>query len=326
MQNQPVVTGTKATGKNLIFCAYAYESEMQGSTNVANGNATKGKELYMKNIVVALGSAKMSNANTAVALVTNIEIDEPYASLLKNNGILIYKEPFDCFNFGSWYRWGLAFYKLCALKKVLAYDYDNYLLIDADTYTFSNIDDLWLQTADYLMLYDLGHRPTVPNCAKFYREAKAFNGVERQMTKYGGEFIAGNKQILTSFVNKAEVIFMQLKESGFQTTGGDEFIVNNAADQMRGQIKNAGGYIQRYWTAIEFNHVCTYHIYDPISILHVPLEKKVGIMLVYKYYVRHNQFPSKECVFWMLNVPHAPMKLTLLLKRLRGRVRVMMAK
>ena len=74
------------------------------------------------------------------------------------------------------------------------------------------------------------------------------------------------------------------------------------------------------------NHVCTYHIYDPISILHVPLEKKVGIMLVYKYYVRHNQFPSKECVFWMLNVPHAPMKLTLLLKRLRGRVRVMMAK
>ena len=61
--------------------------------------------------------------------------------------------------------------------------------------------DVYKRQADYLMLYDLGHRPTVPNCAKFYREAKAFNGVERQMTKYGGEFIAGNKQILTSFVN-----------------------------------------------------------------------------------------------------------------------------
>lgn len=44
--------------KNLVFCAYAYDTNMLGSTNIANGNATKGKDIYMKNIVVATVSTK----------------------------------------------------------------------------------------------------------------------------------------------------------------------------------------------------------------------------------------------------------------------------
>lgn len=124
---------------------------------------------------------------------------------------MIYTEPFDEFNLGLDYRWGLAFYKLCALKKMLSYGYDNYLLMDTDTYTFSDFSDLWEQTKDYLMLYDIGHRPTVPNCAKFYREAYEFAGIDRQITKYGGEFIAGNRQIMNAFIDEAENVFYSLK-------------------------------------------------------------------------------------------------------------------
>ena len=292
---------------------------MQGSPNVINSGIRKSKEIYMKNIVVASISARknISSENTDVAIVSNIPIEEPYKRILDINGINVYLEPFDEFNFGSEYRWGLAFYKLCALKKVLNYNYDNYLLLDTDTYTFSDISDLWGQTKDYLMLYDIGHRPTVPNCQKFYSQAYDFAKIDKQITKYGGEFIAGNIQILKSFLLEAENVFNQLKDNDFETTCGDEFIINIVANNMKENIKNAASYIARYWTNPEFYRVCTHHIFDPISILHLPAEKGCGILVMYKYLKRRNTLPSTSLAFKILNLPRTPTKLKVLFVRIK---------
>lgn len=304
--------------KNLVFFAYAYDENMQGSPNVEKGGA-KSKEVYMKNIVVAAVSARknLPSDTTDVAIITNIPIEEPYNQILDINGIDVHIEPFDSFNFGSAYRWGLAFYKLCALKKVLGYNYDNYLLMDTDTYTFSDFSDLWEQTKDYLMLYDIGHRPTVPNCKKFYNQAYSFAGIDKQITKYGGEFIGGNKKILNAFITESENVFKQLKDKNFVTTCGDEFIINIVADKMQDNIKNAAGYIARYWTIPEFYRVSTNHIYDPISILHLPCEKECGILAIYKKLTRRNTLPSPSAAFKILNLPKAPSKLQMLFTKIK---------
>lgn len=296
--------------KKLVFFAYAYDSNMQGSPNVSKDEMAKNKELYMKNIVVAAVSARKNipTDTTDVAILTNIPLEEPYSSILDINGIHVHIEPFDEFNFGPNYRWGLAFYKLCALKKVLTYNYDSYLMMDTDTYTFSDFSDIWGQTKDYLMLYDIGHRPTVPNCRKFYDQAYDFAGIDKQITKYGGEFIAGNKNILKTFIYESENVFKQLKDRNFATTCGDEFIINIVADKMRGDIKNAAGYIARYWTNPEFYRVATNHIFDPISILHLPAEKECGIIRIYRYFRKRNALPSTSRAFKMLNVPRIQSK------------------
>lgn len=305
--------------KNLVFFAYAYDDNMQGSPNVAKEKMAKTKELYIKNIIVAAVSARKNNPSVAtdVALITNVPLEEQYNRILAINGVDVHVEPFDDFNFGPGYRWGLAFYKLCALKKVLSYDYDNYLLMDTDTYTFSGFGDMWEQTKDYLMLYDIGHRPTVPNCQKFYEQARDFAGVDKQITKYGGEFIAGNKNILKTFISKAEVVFKQMKDRKFATTCGDEFIINLVADDMRGDIKNATGYIARYWTGPDFYRVATNHIFDPISVLHLPAEKECGILAIYKYLIKRKALPSPARAFKMLNLPSAPTKAKLLFVKIK---------
>ena len=305
--------------KNMVFFAYAYDTNMQGSPNVAKDELAKTKTIYMKNIVVAAVSARksISSDTTDVALLTNCPLEEPYNQILKNNGVDIRIELFDEFNFGPNYRWGLAFYKLCALKKALDYNYDNYLLLDTDTYTFGDFSDIWEQTKDYLMLYDIGHRPTVPNCRKFYDQIHDFAGIDKQITKYGGEFIAGNKSTLKAFISKSENVFNELKEKKFVTTCGDEFIINIVADKLECGIKNSAGYIARYWTNPEFYRVSTNHIFDPISILHLPAEKECGILMMYKHLLKKNAFPPKSRAFKMLNLPLPPSKSSLFFVRIK---------
>lgn len=304
--------------KNLVFFAYAYDDSMQGSPNVKR-DLTKSKELYMKNITVAAISARMNLPadTTDVAILTNVPLDEPYSQIIAGHGIDVHIEPFDEFNFGPNYRWGLAFYKLCALKKTLNYDYDNYLLLDTDTYTFSDFSDIWQQTKDYLMLYDIGHRPTVPNCQKFYTQAYDFAGIDKQITKYGGEFIAGDKKILKIFISESENVFEQLKNKKFATTCGDEFIINIVADRMRANIKNAAGYICRYWTSPDFYRVSNNHIFDPISILHVPAEKEYGIPVIYNYLQKRNALPLPSSAFKILSLPRYPSKTRLLFVKIK---------
>ena len=86
---------------------------------------------------------------------------------------------------------------------------------------------------------------------------------------------------------------------------------------MKENIKNAASYIARYWTNPEFYRVCTHHIFDPISILHLPAEKGCGILVMYKYLKRRNTLPSTSLAFKILNLPRTPTKLKVLFVRIK---------
>ena len=284
--------------KNLIFCAYAKLENMSTSQNIHWDND---KDIYLKNLSVALVSAKINNPAAAVALITNTDIPSRYSMLLTRHEILILKKEFDSFNYGSNIRWGLAFYKLCAMKFALTLDYDNYLSLDTDTYCQSSLDDLWVETKYNIMLYDTNHRLTIENCRKFNKEVYDFLGKEEPITKYGGEFIAGNKELLTKFNQRCEEIFELTVQKQFYTTCGDEFITDIVANEMKTVIKNAGGYIFRFWTG-PFYLVTTSYKYNEISILHVPDEKNRGMIKLYKYLEKNNKLCSKNKVHRILNI------------------------
>ena len=86
---------------------------------------------------------------------------------------------------------------------------------------------------------------------------------------------------------------------------------------MQGNIKNAAGYIARYWTSPDFYRISTNHIFDPISILHLPSEKECGILIIYKYLIKKNTLPSPSRAFKMLNLPRIPSKSKLLFVKIK---------
>lgn len=89
-------------------------------------------------------SAKKETPDIDVALVTNTQTPTKYEKLLLENDVLIYNEPFDSFVFDNNYLWCLAFYKLCALEKmVIKYDYDNYIYTDTDVFVQKSLSKVF---------------------------------------------------------------------------------------------------------------------------------------------------------------------------------------
>ena len=68
--------------------------------------------------------------------------------------IKFFIEEFDQFVFYNGMDWGLAFYKCCALDKMLRKDYEYYCLLDLDTYTQSAFEDLFHECKYWIMLHD----------------------------------------------------------------------------------------------------------------------------------------------------------------------------
>lgn len=126
---------------SIIMVPYANLENMKGGVNVDNNNRLN---IYMKNCCVSLLSAKNYNLNSDIALVTNIEVPAKYEKILTDNNILIIKAEFTYFKFPEDYKWGLAFYKLCALKHVVEnYNYEYYSYLDSDVYIQASFDNIW---------------------------------------------------------------------------------------------------------------------------------------------------------------------------------------
>lgn len=277
--------------KKLIMVPYANIESMRGGVNIKDQQRV---DIYLKNCCVSLLSAKHYNQDCDVALVTNIEIPDEYGKVLREKGIMIIKAEFDAFKFPDEYKWGLAFYKLCALKHILDnYDYDLFSYIDTDVYIQSNFDNIWQECRHNLLLYDINHGLQVNDYKLFLRDIKSFLNSDKTITQFGGEFLAGSKENCELFIEECHRIYMEMIDKGFTTSFGDEFIISQAADKNRSLVKNAGAYVFRYWTGT-FRLVSTCYKFNPITVIHVPGEKKSGMVKIYDYYIKNKQLPTNE--------------------------------
>jgi len=288
--------------KYLIMIPYAHISTMESGLNVSGKDRSKQKEMYLKNCCVALVSAKVHNPEADVALVTNIEVPRSFLTILVQAGVAVIRVPFDKFNFGDKYVWGLAFYKLCAQYHISHNtNYEAIACLDSDIYIQGSFESVWESAKTAPVFYRLGTGTAETSSSKIYAEAAAFRGSDEPFTHYGGEFFVASSADMRSITEKEEVIFTEMLERGFRVSTGDEFISSLVANSMPDHIQPANDYVFRFWTG-------TYRSISPaykttLVCLHVPAEKEAGMLRIFDGYISKGQIPSKEKVWNMLHIP-----------------------
>lgn len=305
------VENWKAGSKYLIMVPYAHLSNMETGMNVAARNSNKQMQLYLKNCCVALVSAKAYNPDADVALVTNIEIPEPYMSILDRADVAVIRVPFDKFNFGEKYAWGLAFYKLCAQYHISRHtDYEAVACLDSDVYVQASFRPVWEQVGSSVMFYRLGTGTAEIKTTKIYAEAASFKGVNEAFTHYGGEFFVASSEQMRMMTQKEEAVFEQMMERGFRVTTGDEFISSLVANTMQEQIVPANAFVFRFWTGTYRSISDAYR--TTIICLHVPAEKGTGMIRLFDCHISKGRIPSREKVWKMLHISHRGAKVAIL--------------
>lgn len=251
----------------------------------------------MKNICVAAISA-IHNGGCKVAIVTNIEIPNPYNDILLHNNVDIIFETFDLYRFEDNLVWYLAFYKLCAFYKIChEYEYDNIACVDADVFVQSSLDNIFQECQHNILLYDINNSLLVNDYTQLIDECTPYFGERKLITHYGGEFIAARKNMAILFSECCLDIFHKMNSNNITTTKGDEFIISIAGYYFKTNIKNCGGYVYRYWTDPNFRLVSTnYKINNGVAILHMPSEKSQGLIKIYQK-IKKDQFPLNKYVW-----------------------------
>lgn len=284
---------------NLIISAFAFKENFGNSMQLGDASDKSKLNIYMKNIVVALCSAKIHNPDDEVMLIANKEPAKEYADILASRDIKVSVVDFDDFLMPKEFPWALAFYKLCALKYAVTLDYDKILLIDSDTVTMKNFDSMWKEAEYGLLLYSVNHDFDHKD-REVQREAyrKLFPDDNKNIVHYGGEFICGKRDVLKDFVDECHMIYEFIAKNNYDVNKaiGDEMILSAAAVAMREKnvLYEGGAYIYRYWTDNRFYLISTNTVSNPVCIWHIPSEKDRGFIWLYNYYRKNNSFPSAE--------------------------------
>lgn len=279
-----------------------FAKKENASTGVNITNQSESTQIYLKNCCVAAASAKYYNPECDVIFVTNIEVPQPYADILRRQQVEIVTQPFDAFCMPDEYAWSLAFYKLCALKRILEKrNYSYYCYMDSDIYVQGSFDCIWRECMDHILLYDINHGLQVQDFRRFLQEVQKFTKQERIITQYGGEFFAASKNHAKQFIEECEAIYTSMKQENFATTLGDEFIISIAADHQKALIRNAGPYIYRFWTRA-FYLVSTCFKFNAVVVLHVPSEKERGMIRLYNRFIKNGKIPKLKQVHKVLHL------------------------
>lgn len=296
---------------NVYVNAFAFKENYGASMQLEKKSDSEKTDIYLKNIIVSLVSAKRQNPQDEVLLVANMEVKPEYQAILDREQVRIRVVPFDKYEMPKDFPWALAFYKL----KVLDYlarecDYERILLADTDTVTMGSFADIW-QEVDYgLMLYPVNHAFSHEHrdaIREDYR--KLFPGENRNIIHYGGEFVCGRKEALQEFMSYCDLVYDKIKARDFSMmkNAGDEAILAMAAALYREKalLYEAGSYIFRYWTDEKYYLIATNTVNNPVTIWHLPSEKDRGMLVMYDYFMKNNTFPDREKAAEMFGIVKA---------------------
>lgn len=307
---------------NLIFSSFHFNPE-------ANKSHAVKLETYLHNIYVALCSAKDNNPNDDVALIITPEtkpvMPSDFLQKLEKKNVLIKEIKFDSFLGDNNQIWSFSFYRLSIIKTLCDEDvYDNFCSIDSDTVTVNSYDDIWFDCKENILLYDINHSHDIEQAKDTYLDYKELTGKESYFTNYGGEFIAGSKRVFNGFINVCLDVFKRLASKNIQYKHGDETVLGIAAYEGfdKGfRVKNASPYVFRFWTGEHFKLISTVYKYNPVSVFHLPDEKTYGLEIIYRYYIRKNNLPSRDKISKWCGIKYkSPRRLKLLIQKVINRL------
>ncbi len=250
-----------------------------------------------------------------MAVVVNFELSPFFDELFKSNDIKVYKIDFEDYKVPANFVWSLAFFKITALKFItLNTDYEYTLQLESDEICISNFDDMWREL-DYkiLMIYS-PFRVDHPNrvlYSKLFHEIYK-NNTKQTIVKTGAGFVAGRKDMLLDFVKVCDEIYDYIKynESTVDKNIGDELYTSIYCALYPMRVGDAGPYATVYWTG-SFYFAATNYKYDPVSIIHLPAEKKRGFIKLFEYYLKNKKLPKNETIYRIMNFPKTPTHLTI---------------
>lgn len=284
---------------NVIASAFAFRPGCGNSMQLGSKNDTEKQNIYIKNIIVTLTSAKLHNPEDEVLLVTNEEPPEYCREQLTKAGVTVRVIPYDDYVMPEEFAWSLAFFKLCTLQYLTGQEYQKILLIDADTYTVEPFTELWQEMDHGIMLYPVNHSYMHHDRDDIRKDAEQLGyGDQGNVIHYGGEFVGGKKEDLSVFMESCRGIFTKIENINYEVRNniGDETVLSVAAMLYKKKypVTEAGAYLFRYWTERSFYLVCSNTVYNPVCIWHLPAEKDKGFLLIYRYYMKHGRYPDKR--------------------------------
>lgn len=320
---------------NLIINAFAFKENYKTSMQLAGKMDEKKLALYMENIFVSLRSAAIHNPEDTVMLVVNKAVPEPYKSLFERENIKIKEIDFDSYVMPENFVWSLAFFKLCALFHVTEEeDYENFLLLDADTITMQGYREMWEECETGVILYPLGHSYHHHDRERIRSDYVKLYEEQINIVHYGGEYVCGNRQVLRYFLRECRSVYERMKEKDFCVDDhtGDETILSIAAARMQVSRERAaeqgetafrecaaerGGTVSQdaaqedgkechtpeviaaipyiyRYWTNDFYLVSMNAVYNPVCIWHLPDEKEHAMEYFYRYYQKKKQFPDRK--------------------------------
>jgi hypothetical protein len=123
----------------------------------------------------------------------------------------------------------------------------------------------------------------------------------------GGEFFLANRTNAQKYIEECQSIFLLMIEKKFDVKSGDEFILSLAMHRLNIPIRSAHAYVNRYYTLM-YRQIPERWRYHPVSVLHVPGEKKYGMLALYKRYISKGKIPNNNQVYRILHISHPSLK------------------
>lgn len=280
---------------NLIFNAFASKKEQEW-----NG--------YYDCVLCSLITAKETNPDDEVALITNVSPPQQLKNLLEEKAIKIIFHEFDSFVTGEDDSWQLAYYKLSAMEfAVKELSYDNFLMVDTDTIFQYSVAALWKECEQEVLLYPLSHGYEHQQVCSMNKTAKALFHRPMNIIHYGGEFMAGSKLQVSEFIDRCKELYSRMISSGVSSPQGDEFITSIVATEYREHIKPTTAYIHREWTGRYYDCSTAYY-YEKLPIIHIPSGKNAQFTVLSRYYRKHKRFPKKMRKYYCLPSINPPLR------------------
>ncbi len=290
---------------NIIFTAFASMPAAGGSQNLKK--TADQLQIYLENIAVTLVSAKHYNPADTVAFITtmdNSEMPSWFTELCTRKHIVIMQIPFDTFTFPDSYTWTFCFYRACVLEHLLKMDYERFCSLDADMYVQGSFEKIFQEADQHILLYDLNHGLGVADYRRLMSEVEKWYGKEVYLTHYGGEFVACNRIYAQQFSAQCKKVYEQMVARHTIVSTGDEFMYAIAAHACGTLVKNAGGYVYRFWTRT-FRLVATSYQYNAVTVLHLPSEKARGIRKIFQRYISKDKIPPRHKVWRLCHFMHS---------------------
>lgn len=286
--------------ENLIFEALAYDDKANPSPSLGLSKIKEGRvfEIYIKNAIISLVSAKLHNPDACVGLVINIELEEKWKKMLEDNSIVIWVCPFENFRMPQAMVYSLSYYKLCAFDYVLKNtDFKRFCFVDCDTISMKNYEDIWTECDDAFMI--------VPNDEPYYAPvrkeinslySKLYGKNMNTLTHYASGFMIGTKEVMKVILDRCHNVYDKLLSlDELNAKGGDEIVWSTALADYDGIIRSPKAYCllsfasaTRYWIDKQD------YTDENVVMWHLPADKRYSMIWAYNWFEKHGELPPME--------------------------------